>query len=103
MSGSRVLDFALKKENAFNLTIGTKFKFSTMQDHISRMLLNSDVFIALPGGILFLQEIMSILFYVDGNFHQKLLEFLNVNGFYDGFLSYLNHTVKQGFVTSYFL
>jgi len=49
---SRVLGFALKKENAFNLTIGTEFKFSTMQERMSRMLLNSNVFIALPGSIL---------------------------------------------------
>jgi len=60
--GSRVLSFALKKDNDFNLTIGTEFKFSTMQERITQILLNSDAFIALPGGILSLQEVMSILF-----------------------------------------
>jgi len=58
------------------------------------MLLNFDVFITLPSGVLFLQEIMSIIFWANGNFHQKPLGFLNVNDFYDGFLSYLNHVVK---------
>jgi len=33
--GSRVLSFALKKDNDFNLTIGTKFKFSTMQELVA--------------------------------------------------------------------
>jgi len=33
--GSRVLGFALKKENDSNLTIGTKFKVSTIQDYMS--------------------------------------------------------------------
>jgi len=96
---SKVLGFALKKENASNLTIGIEFKVLTMQQCMSRMLLNSDVFIALPGGILSLQEVMSILFWADGNFHQKPLRFLNINGFYDGFLSYLNHVVEQGFIS----
>jgi len=49
------------------------------------MLLNFDAFIALPGGILSLQEVMSILFWADGNFHRKSLGFLNVNCFFDGF------------------
>jgi len=66
---------------------------------MSRILLNSNVFITLPGGILSLQEIMSILFWADGNFYQKLLRFLNVNDFYDSFLSYLNHAVEQGFIS----
>jgi len=42
---------------------------------------------------------MSILFWDDGNFHRKPLEFLNVNDFYDGFLSYLNHAVEQRFIS----
>jgi len=70
-----------------------------MQQHMSQMLFNSDIFIILPGGILSLQEVMSILFWVYGNFHRKPLGFLNVNDFYDGFLSYLNHDMEHGFIS----
>jgi len=97
--GSRVLGFALKKGNDSNFTIGTEFKVSTMQDRMSRMLLNSDAFITLPDNILSLQEVMSILFCAGGNFHRKPLRFLNINGFFDGFLSYINHVVEQGFIS----
>ena len=31
--------------------------------------------------------------------HKKPLGLLNVNGFYDGLLSFLNHAVEQGFMT----
>jgi len=86
-----------KKGDASNFKIGTEFKFSTMQEHMSGMLLNANAFIALPGGILSLQEIMSIIFWANGNFHQKPLGFLNINHFYDGIPSYLNHAVEQGF------
>jgi len=98
MRGSRVLGFALKKKNDSNLMIGTKLKVSTMQDRMSRMLLNSDAFIMLPGGILSLQEVMSIIFWTDENFHRKPLGFLNVNDFFDNFLFYINHAVEQGFI-----
>ena len=97
--GSRVLSFALKKDNDLSLTIGTEFKFSTMQERMTRMLLNSDAFIALPGGFLSLQEVMSILFWADENCHRKPLGFLNINGFFDGFISYINHAVEQGFIS----
>jgi len=97
-SESKILSFALKNENTFNLTIGIEFKASTMQDSITQILVNSDVFIALPGGILSLQQVMSILFWADGNFHRKPLGFLNVNGFFDSFLSYLNYAVEQKFI-----
>jgi len=33
--GSRVLSFALKNGNTFNLTLGTEFKVSTMQEHMT--------------------------------------------------------------------
>jgi len=99
MRGSRVLSFALKKDNDLSLTIGTEFKFSTMQERMTRMLLNSDAFITLPSSILSLQEVISILFWADGNFHRKPLGFLNVNGFFDGFISYINHDVEQGFIS----
>jgi len=97
--GNKVLSFALKKDNDFNLTIGTEFKFSTMQERITWMLLNSDTFITLPSNILSLQEVISILFWANGNFNQKLLGFLNVNGFFDDFLSYINHAVEQEFIS----
>ena len=31
--------------------------------------------------------------------HKKPLSLFNVNGFYDGLLSFLNHAVEQGFMT----
>jgi len=92
--GSKVLSIALKNRNISNLILSIEFKVSIMQQCMSRILLNFDAFIALPSGILSLQEVMSIVFWANGNFHQKLLGFLNVNSFYDRFLSYLNHAVE---------
>jgi len=53
---SRVLGFALMKGNDSNLMIGTEFKVSIMHERMSRILLSSDTFITLPGGILSLKK-----------------------------------------------
>ena len=46
-----------------------------------------------------LKEVFNIASWSHFNFHKKPLGLLNVNGFYDGLLSFLDHTVEQGFMT----
>ena len=59
-----------------------------------------DAFIALPGGLDTLEEIFHISFWAQLNIHQKPIGLLNVNGFYDNLLSFLDHVVEQNFLTS---
>jgi len=59
-----------------------------------------DAFIALLGGLDTLEEIFYISFWAQMNIHQKPIGLLNVNGFYDNLLSFLDHAVKQNFLTS---
>ena len=62
------------------------------------MFYNAEAFIALLGGLEMLDGISSITYWVKLNFHKKPLGLLNVNGFYDGLLSFLNHTMEKGFL-----
>ena len=62
------------------------------------ILYNAEAFVALPGGLEALDAIFSITYWAKLNFHQKSLGLLNVNGFYDGLLSFLDHAVEQGFI-----
>jgi uncharacterized protein (TIGR00730 family) len=59
-----------------------------------------DAFIALPGGLGTLEEIFHISFWAQLNIHHKPIGLLNVNGFYDNLLSFLDHAVEQKFLTS---
>jgi len=59
-----------------------------------------DAFIALTGGLGILEEIFHIFFWAQLNIHQKPIGLLNVNGFYDNLLSFLDHVVEQNFLTS---
>jgi uncharacterized protein (TIGR00730 family) len=58
----------------------------------------SDGFIAMPGGIGTLEELFEMLTWQQIGFHKKPVGLLNVNGFYDGLLSFLDHQVNQGFL-----
>jgi uncharacterized protein (TIGR00730 family) len=58
-----------------------------------------DAFIALPGGLGTLEEIFHISSWAMLNIHQKSIGLLNVNGFYNNLLSFLNHAVEQQFLT----
>lgn len=58
----------------------------------------SDGFIAMPGGIGTLEELFEVLTWSQLGFHAKPVGVLNVDGFYDALIAFLQHLVAQGFV-----
>jgi len=68
-------------------------RMNAMFDHV-------DAFIALSGGLGTLEEIFHIFSWAQLNIHQKPIGLLNVNGFYDTLLSFLDHAVEHKFLTS---
>lgn len=58
----------------------------------------SDGFIALPGGIGTFEELFEIWTWSQLGSHDKPCGLLNVLGFYDGLLEFLDHVAEQGFL-----
>ena len=58
----------------------------------------SDGFIAIPGGWGTLEEFFEVLTWAQLGLHQKPCGLLNVEGFYDGLLSFLDHAIDERFV-----
>jgi hypothetical protein len=58
----------------------------------------SDAFIALPGGWGTLDEMFEILTWGQLGLHRKPCGLLNVLGYFDRLLSFLDHTMEEGFV-----
>lgn len=58
----------------------------------------SDGFIALPGGLGTFEELFEILTWGQLSFHHKPVGVLNVNGYYDGLLSFLDHAHGEAFI-----
>ena len=103
VGGSKVLGIIPKALSARNLTgktVGDEMKVPTMHDRISKMIFFADAFIALPGGLGTLEEIFHTASWAQLGIHHKPIGLLNVDGFYDGLLSFLDHAVKQNFMTN---
>lgn len=58
----------------------------------------SDGFIAMPGGIGTLEELFEVFTWAQLGFHQKPIGLLNVTGFYDGLIAFIQHMVSQRFL-----
>lgn len=58
----------------------------------------SDAFIALPGGFGTLEEMAELLTWAQLGMHAKPCGLINVGGYFDSLLAFLDHAVSQGFV-----
>jgi uncharacterized protein (TIGR00730 family) len=58
----------------------------------------SDAFIALPGGIGTLEELIEMYTWAQLGIHHKPLGVLNVRGYYEGLAAFLDHAVLEGFL-----
>lgn len=58
----------------------------------------SDGFIALPGGFGTFEEFFEILTWAQLGFHKKPCGILNVDGFYDALLTFIDHATTEEFI-----
>jgi len=58
----------------------------------------ADAFIALPGGFGTLEELLEILTWAQIGLHQHPVGVLNVNGYYDPLLAFIDHARREGFL-----
>ncbi|KAK9204805.1 hypothetical protein WN943_015069 [Citrus x changshan-huyou] len=86
--------------SSFDSSTGKELVVLGMQERITKMLNHADAFIFLPGDLTTLEAIITLASWVYLHIHQKLIGLLNVNNFYDGFIAFLNHAIKNYFVPS---
>ncbi len=70
----------------------------TMHVRKQMMAERADAFIALPGGIGTLEELYEVWTWRQLGYHARPIGLLNVAGYYDGLLGFMQHTVDQGFL-----
>ncbi len=63
-----------------------------------RMFEKSDAFVALPGGIGTVEEIIEIMTWAQLGHHRKPMVFANVNGFWNPMVALLDHMRTEGFI-----
>ncbi|WP_027015866.1 LOG family protein [Comamonas composti] len=70
----------------------------TMHERKAMMAEHSDAFVALPGGIGTFEELYEIWTWRQLGYHDKPIGLLNVDGYYDGMLQFLQSCVGHGFM-----
>jgi uncharacterized protein (TIGR00730 family) len=60
----------------------------------------SDGFVAMPGGMGTLEELFEVLTWAQLGFHYKPIALLNVDGFYNNLIAFVDHLVSQRFVSA---
>jgi len=71
---------------------------ASMHERKSMMAALSDGFIALPGGLGTLEELIEIVTWGQLRFHEKPCGLLNVNGYFAKLLGFLDHMQDEGFL-----
>ena len=70
----------------------------SMHERKTRMADLSDAFIALPGGLGTFEELFEIWTWAQLGFHQKPIAVLNINGYFDKLIEFLENSAAQGFI-----
>jgi hypothetical protein len=70
----------------------------TMHERKAMLAERADAFVALPGGYGTMDEFIEIVTWAQLKIHAKPCVLVNVDGFYDGLLTFLDTCVEQGFV-----
>lgn len=71
----------------------------TMHERKALMAERADAFVALPGGYGTMDEFIEIVTWAQLKIHSKPCVLVNLNGYYDGLLKFLDTAVAEGFIS----
>jgi uncharacterized protein (TIGR00730 family) len=100
--GAIIPKFLTDRESTANaLTIFDDLTVTeTMHERKHAMFQRSDAFVALPGGMGTVEEIVEIMTWAQLGQHRKPMVFANILGFWDPMLAMIEHMEKVGFLHS---
>ena len=93
-----VIPKALEDKEIAHSSLTELHVVASMHERKSMMAALSDGFIAMPGGFGTLEEVIEIVTWGQLAFHDKPVGLLNVRGYFDSLLGYLDHAVDEGFL-----
>ncbi|MBA0775129.1 hypothetical protein Gotri_010290, partial [Gossypium trilobum] len=88
----------LGKELITGETVGEVKAVADMHQRKAEMARHSDCFIALPGGYGTLEELLEVITWAQLGIHDKPVGLINVDGYYNYLLSFLDKAVDDGFI-----
>ncbi|KAK4802162.1 hypothetical protein SAY86_000521 [Trapa natans] len=79
-------------------TVGEVKPVADMHQRKAEMARHSDCFIALPGGYGTLEELLEVIAWAQLGIHDKPVGLLNVDGYYNYLLTFIDKAVDDGFI-----
>ncbi len=93
-----VIPEALAQKEILHPNLTETYITKSMHERKMQMADLADGFIALPGGIGTLEELFEIWTWAQLGFHQKPCGLLNVAGYYDALIQFLNQAHQEAFI-----
>ncbi|KAG6604958.1 Cytokinin riboside 5'-monophosphate phosphoribohydrolase LOG5, partial [Cucurbita argyrosperma subsp. sororia] len=79
-------------------TVGEVRPVDNMHQRKAEMARHSDCFIALPGGYGTMEELLEVITWAQLGIHDKPVGLLNVDGYYNYLLTFIDQAVEDGFI-----
>lgn len=92
-----VIPEQFKKEELAHFGVTSLEVVANMHQRKARMIELADAFIALPGGFGTMEELFEVLTWAQIGLHRKAIGLLNVDGYYEALLKFLEHANREGF------
>ncbi|XP_078432202.1 putative cytokinin riboside 5'-monophosphate phosphoribohydrolase LOGL10 isoform X2 [Wolffia australiana] len=94
-----VIPRTLMQDNLTGEAVGDVLAVSDMHERKAEMARQADAFIALPGGYGTLEELLEVITWAQLGIHNKPVGLLNVDGYYNILLSFIDKAVEEGFIS----
>ncbi|XP_010925070.1 cytokinin riboside 5'-monophosphate phosphoribohydrolase LOG7 [Elaeis guineensis] len=94
-----VIPKPLMPKELTGMPVGEVRAVSDMHERKAEMAREADAFIALPGGYGTLEELLEVITWYQLGIHKKPVGLLNVDGFYNSLLSFIDMAVDEGFIS----
>lgn len=73
---------------------------ASMHERKAMMAELADAFVAMPGGFGTLDELFEIITWAQLGFHRKPIALLNISGYFDPLITFIEHMETEGFIKS---
>jgi hypothetical protein len=94
-----VIPRSLMEREVGHRTLSELFVVETMHQRKHMMAERASAFVALPGGIGTLEELYEVWTWRQLGYHDQPIGLLNVAGYYDPLLAFMERTVAEGFLS----
>ncbi|WP_020410430.1 TIGR00730 family Rossman fold protein [Hahella ganghwensis] len=93
-----VIPTALRDREIAHPGLTSLFVVKDMHERKAKMSAIADAFVAMPGGAGTMEEIFEAWTWAMLGYHHKPCAFLNVNGYYDKLIDFIDHMVGESFM-----